>query len=259
LNTVIGLVHIEPDSGIAEQVRGDLKAAKYAVIDGVQPGTKALFVVVLSPQAVADRGVQQAIVDSLENNQQIIPVLAASVRLPRLIDHLQPLDYSETYEPNLLLMRIETLSAPGAPPPMKVLTPRVRASNRRAGLVVAVIVLAMFLAAIYMVAVVGVRAPAEEYAAVETEIILTRNYFIDGALPLSTQQAEAFPATLEAARTAVRVPLAETATAISEGVHFNFLPRTTAESAAFPLTLDALSTVVHEELIATATALAGEE
>jgi hypothetical protein len=255
----ITIVHAPGDRNLAARLRGDLEAAGWSVAESVQPGREPLLLAVLSPEAREDRAVQGAIIDALENRQHVIPVLAAPVELPRLIDHLPPLDFSQSYDAAPLLQRAEALNAPGAPPPLTTHTPSVRASNRRAGLIAGVLALLMFALGIYLIAFEGLGPPTEEFDAVETEIVLTRNYFIDSALPRSTEDAEQFAVTYDAARSDTQPALGATATAIAEEAHFQALPRTTEDAEAFPLTLESLSTVVHESVIATATAQAGGE
>lgn len=256
---MLTIAHTAADAKLAARIRGDLEAAEYTIHDSVQPGKDALLIVVLSPNTAADEGVQRAIIDALHNYQHVIPVIAQQVALPKLIDHLQPIDFSDEYDVARLLHRIEEVTAPGAPPPLTTLTPNVRASNLRAGLIGGGIVLILFVLGVYLIAFEGLAPPSDDFAAVETEIILTRNYFIDEALPRSTEDAETFPLTLEAAREAVQDPLELTVTGISEGAHFGFLPEDDDQAANFEITLDAISTVVRPDVIATATAATGED
>src|SRR5690606_15936689 len=108
------------------------------------------------------------------------------------------------------------LSASSGELQMKVHTPKTVTGNRRVGLVVAFFAIVMFLAGIYGVGVMGLQAPADEYNAVETEIVQTRNAYIDAALPRSTEDAVNFQATVDGAAPTLRPMLVATATALAE-------------------------------------------
>lgn len=254
----VTLIYAEPESKLAARVRADLETAGVTVNTTVQPGREALLLVLLSPAARDDAAVQQAIIAALDNGQHVVPVLAASVELPRLIDNLEPLDFSENYDAAALLQRLERLSRSDAPPPLVALTPMRRAANRRSALFFGSFALLSFVAALVMIAVLGYGPPEDEFASVETQIFLTRNYFIDNALPRTTDEAASFSATLERARPSVQPYLALTATGIAQGVQGSLVPRSTEEALNFEATARLVSTVVREELIATVTAAAGD-
>ena len=75
----------------------------------------------------------------------------------------------------------------------------------------------MFLAALYGIGVLGIQAPQEEYDQTVTQVVATRNAFIEAALPRSTEDAIVFAATVEGAATALQPLLAATATARAGG------------------------------------------
>lgn len=197
------IVYHPADSALAERIRADLSGAS---------GSENVAIIVLSPQAAADAAVQAALAGAIDQNQHIIPVLAKPVPLPRLIEHMEPLDFSAGYDRDRLAAR---LAASSVELQMKVLTPKTVGSNRRVGLVVAFFAIVMFAAGIYGVGVMGLQAPAREYNAVETEIIETRNAYIDAALPHSTEDALNFQATVDAAAPTLRPLLVATASAIA--------------------------------------------
>ncbi len=254
--SIVTLLNTPTDAALAGRIRSDLSAAGVQIGETVQAGREAVTVAVLSPKALEDSGFQQNVVKALENNQHIIPVLAAKVGLPRLLNNLQAVDFSERYDAKTLLERVNMLSAPDAPPPMAILTPTRRDANRRVGYLIGGIVIAFFVVGIWAVGSGTVQAPADEFASVETQIILTRNYFIDEALPRSTEDAVNFPATVENIPTKALMELIATATAIAGGVDGTFIPRSSEEATNFPATLENVSTVVHDRLLATVTAAA---
>jgi hypothetical protein len=134
----------------------------------------------------------------------------------------------------------------------------VRAANRRAGLIVGLAALAVFIGGLYLIGVAGLRPPEDEFYNMETREYVTRNAFIDQALPRGTEDALEFEATYEHARDALKPYLAATATAIHNRVQDYFVPHSTLEAENFESTANAVSTVVRPQLIATVTAAAGD-
>lgn len=238
---------VAADAELAGSLRQTLQQAGFEVVDTVQPD--GLLVAVVSPET------QPTIIEALEKHQHVIPVVTGETQLPRIIDHLQPVNADDR---KTLIEQVTYFASDAAPAPMVTHTPTVQAANRQAGMVMAVIALVIFAVGIYLVGFEGIQAPAEEFAGVETQIFLTRNWYIDEALPRSTEDAAGFAATYEAARPSVQPFLGATATAIAAGAEASYIPRSTDQATAFPLTVQYVSTVVRERLIATATAVAGE-
>ena len=195
------IIYHPANAGLAEHIQTDL-----AQTDEDRRTT----IVLVSPQANADADVQAALVQAIEHNQRIIPVLASAAPLPKLIEHLEPLDFSTGYDFKVLAARLAVV---GSEIPMKVRTPQAIAANRRTAVVVTIAAIFMFVVALYAVGVLGLQAPAEEYGVIETEVIMTRNAYIDAALPHSTEDAANFEPTVGAVTTALRPLLVATATA----------------------------------------------
>lgn len=201
------IVFNEADAALAERLRRDA---------GAHPALAAssAVVVIVSAAALADATVRRRIETARDRGEALVPLLAEPVALPRLIEHIAPVDFTEGYD---IAALAERLQIPAGALQMKVLTPAARATNRRAAVIFAVLALIMFALGLYGVGVLGLQAPAQEYNEVETEIILTRDGYIEAALPRSTEDALNFPATVEAARPTLRPLLIATATAVAGG------------------------------------------
>jgi hypothetical protein len=202
---MVKIIHAPADSGLAEKIKQDL--ANHAP----EETASGQVIAVLSAAAVTDSNVEAAIVASLERGERIIPVIAEPTTLPEIIEHLTPVDFSQGYQFEALRDRLANAGTP-----MKVRTPSVRKLNRLDGYVLIAFVLFCFVVALFFVAGGAVRNPDTEYAAVETAVVLTRNYYVDANLPRSTQEAAEFPRTVQAAPTALRPILSATATAVAE-------------------------------------------
>lgn len=212
--TTIRIVNTPGDAALAARLRDDLEGAGYTLAEIPAPGAEHLLAAVLSPAANADADVQAAITAALDAGQHIIPVLAKTAPLPRLIDHLAALDFSENYDTAALLAYAAALTAPGARRPLKVITPRVRQSNRRIGAWLGGLALLWFIIGLILVGVYGLQAPREEFNMVDTLEAATVQSAISRSLPRTTEDAANFPMTVQAAPTAQRPLLEATATAL---------------------------------------------
>lgn len=201
---MVNIIYAAQDGELAAQIERDVQAA------GLAETYANVSVVILSPSAAGDQHIQAALINALDRGQRLIPVLVAPTPLPELIEHLMPVDYSAGYDFASLHAQI---TAPGTP--MKVRTPVVRRANRLIGYVLVALAVLWFLIAVIFIAGGVIGRPDEEFDAVETQIVLTRNYYVDVNLPRSTQEAVEFASTVQAVPTALRPILSATATALA--------------------------------------------
>ncbi len=220
---MITLIYTAADEAPATTIRTELTARGYPLSDAIQTGREHVTIVLLSPDAIGDPAVQRATEAALDRGQHLIPVLARPVALPDLIDHLAAVDWSGGNDVEALQARLDAALSPDARLPMRARTPAVRAANRRAGLALALLALTIggIVTASLIQGIIGF--PEEEYEAVDTQAAATRDAmiaptmaFLSTMLPRSTEQAAAFPATLDAIPTLMRPFVALTATAMDE-------------------------------------------
>jgi hypothetical protein len=220
---MIKLVHTSTDAAFASRLLNELNGAGYPAenLTGNQLREDVL-IPVLSPAAVQDATVNTRLIQALDNGQYIVPVLASPVTLPKLIDHLDAIDYSSGIDLAPLRAKLDDIKAGNARLPLKVLTPTARKANRQVGLLVGLIALIMFAVGLYGVGVLGIQAPQEEYNAVETEAAATINAIVRpeleqyaNFLPRSTEEAANYQATLRAVPTVYRVFMGLTATSVA--------------------------------------------
>lgn len=217
---VLKFAYAAADAALANRMINDLRGS-HTISEGPAATGYQLLVLVLSQAGLADAGVTDALYDALDDSKHIIPVLAEPVAVPRLINHLTPADFSGgAYPIDDLRNAIGYLTGPDAPLPMRVLTPRTKKKNRNIGLIVFLAAFIMFMAGIIGVGVYHLQAPAEEYNAIETQIVQTRDAIIGPTLnalgqylPRSTEEASVFEATLQRMPTVHRPFMEATATA----------------------------------------------
>lgn len=250
----VTLVYAEPDYKLAMRIRGDLEAKSIRVVDDLT--NDAIMVAVLSPQGIKTPKLIEMLNIASDKYHHIIPVLAEAVKLPRVIDHLQPIDMSQANASQELIKRINFLASPEAPRPLTSLTPSKRKQNLQSSIFYAVIAFGIFLMGIIAVGVFGIQAPEDEYYTVETQVYLTQRVYIDQALPRSTEDAINFEATIPHIPTKARQEAIGTATWVASGQDGTFVPQNTEQAAQFQSTLTHLSTHVHDRIVATVTQFA---
>jgi hypothetical protein len=214
------MIHITSapeDAALATRLKTDLQGAGYTVSDELPRESSHILIAVLSPTAWENADLQATVIRALDGSQHIIPVLAGTVALPKLIAHLTPVDFSASYKLEVLKHEVDRLSAPDAPHPMRVLTPSVKSRNQRIGYWLLLLAIVWFVVAIVLIGVFRVQAPTDEYNTIATFAQATINVYVGQNLPHSTLEAENFPATLRAAPTAQRPLLIATTTAMAAG------------------------------------------
>ena len=222
---MLKLLYNATDARLANRIESDLRDAGYELLPADQGMTRDdVLIPILSPAAQRERAIQDAIDAALDRSQHVLPVIAQPVEIPRTIDHLPMLDYSDAYDFAALKANVDAALTPNARLPLKVLTSSTRRANRAAGLVVALIAVLMFLVGLYAVGVLKIQMPQEEFSAVDTEAAMTRDAIVAPELeiygqflPRSTEDAANYPATLQAVPTVYRSLMALTATAHTQG------------------------------------------
>jgi len=214
---MLHITYAPDDSALANRLKTDLQAAGYPINGDLPLEPDHLLIALLSPTGWANAAVQAAVFRALDNSQHIIPVLAGMDALPKVIDHLTPMDFTSDYRIDLLKGEIDRLSAPDAPRPMRALTPNVRRANRRIGCWLLALTAIWFIVGVILVGFFGVQAPQDEYNSVATFAQATINVYVRRNLPRTTEDAVNFMLTVQAAPTAQRPLLIATATRLAGG------------------------------------------
>lgn len=220
---MLKIISTAADAALAQRILGDFQAAGYPVSTEA-PAHGDTAILVLSKAALNDAGLHAALTQALDLSIHIVPVTAQPVALPKMIDHLDVVDFSSDYDFALLRQQVDRELAPDAPLAVRALTPKVRRSNRMAGFVVGIAALVMFVAGLYAVGVLGIQAPIQEFNNDFTALALTRDIIAAPELeiyaqflPQSTADATNYAPTLRAVPTVYRPLVALTATAVANG------------------------------------------
>ncbi|HRF99055.1 MAG TPA: hypothetical protein PLZ51_27780, partial [Aggregatilineales bacterium] len=102
--TTVTLIYAEADLKLAMRIRGDLEAESIRVVDDLQDNS--VVVAVLSASGVQSQKVINMLNVASDKYHHILPILSEMVKLPRVIDHLSALDFSQTYSGKNLLNRV---------------------------------------------------------------------------------------------------------------------------------------------------------
>lgn len=220
---MLKLLYTADDRALAERIAADFRATGYDV-EGGAPARGDVVIVLLSPAALADSALQNGLVGALDLSLHVVPVMAHPVALPKLIDHLDVVNFGDGYDFAVLRQQVDVATSGDAPLPVRVLTPSVRRSNRTVGIVVAIAALVMFAAGLYAVGVLHIQAPIEEFNSEETMFAATRDVLAAPQLriyaqflPRTTEEAANYLPTLIAVPTVYRPLMAMTATAVAAG------------------------------------------
>ena len=221
---MLKVIYTPADQMLAQRITADLRAAGYEVGEG-DPARGDVMVVALSPAALADDALQATVIRALDLSLHIIPVMTQPVKLPKLIDHLDVVNFGDGYDFAVLRQQLDLVQSADAPLPVRALTPSVKRSNRTTGIVVAVAALVMFAAGLYAVGVLGIQAPIEQFNNEETMFAATRDVLAAPELeiyaqflPKTTDEAANYIPTLIAVPTVYRPLVAMTATAVAAGI-----------------------------------------
>lgn len=223
----VNLAFHDTDAALAKKLTDDLSAAK---IKG--PGT--VLIALISRASVDDPDVLRQIDEAADLRQHVIPLRLDDAPLPRVIDHLDALDLrGGAYPFDQIKARVAQLTASNAPRPLTTHTASLRRSNRRAAIVMSIVVVAIFAIGLYGVGVLGIRAPQDEFDAVETARMNQRNTLIaptlEPLIPVGQFAISQFELTVTAVPTRLREFLIGTVTATSQGTYIpSPTPRVTA-------------------------------
>jgi hypothetical protein len=210
---MLTITYAPENQALADRIQKDLESKRHQFSSALEPGAGNILIALMS--SVAQKTVESAIVDALDNGQHIIPVLLENVTMPKLIDHLQPVNFVGAYNLLELERRIQVLASGEAGIPLRVLTPRARQKNRNFGYWLAIIAIIWFIIGVVLVGFFGAQAPRETYNAIATQDFATIQSYLNANVPRTTDEAVKFPVTVQAAPTAQRPYLIATATAIA--------------------------------------------
>jgi len=168
---MVYILHTPAASATADRLRADLQSAGHA-IESTQSTTRTQVVIaLLGANSESDPSFMQGLLRALDSSQHLLPVLVEDVPLPKVIEHLGALDFTDGYDPKAIQQWLSLVA-------------------------------------------------------------VTVDAALDRFRPNSTLDATGFPATVQAAPTAARPLLAQTATAQAAELMGTVLPTLTPSPTA---------------------------
>jgi hypothetical protein len=198
---MLNISYTPKDAKTAEAMQKDLAAAPLRL-------EHSILIVLLNSEAIADEELMRAVKTAERDNQVIAPVLLQKVALPENMKGLESLDLSKGYDKNKLLSFIKSTD----------LGKEVKSRNRRLLFYVGGAALLVFVISIASLVSGLVVPPNDEFATenalqdAQIETVIAPE--LEAAQPRTTEDALAFPATVEAARRQLQPFLIATATAL---------------------------------------------
>src|SRR5688572_11928190 len=150
---MITILYAARDAQLASQMASDLRAKGYTLAEHVQSGRDQVAVLLMSPGTLDDPAVLREVESAFDQGQHVVPVITAQTAMPKLLAHLEALDFSKGYDAAALDARLQAETAPGARRPVRVHTTRTRKSNARTLVALLAIVITMFLIGTYFIGI----------------------------------------------------------------------------------------------------------
>lgn len=221
---MLQITYTENDSKIAKQMQQDLSDAQLRL-------QHRILIVLISPDAVTDEAVLSSINKAINEKQVLAPIILQDATLPESLGDKMSLDLREGYKKNKVVQFVNRVD---------IGKDRLK-RNRQWLFYVSVVVLLVFIVSLTTLASGFIAPPFDEFATeralqdAQIETVVAPQ--LEAVRPRTTEDAESFPATVEAANDNLQPFMIGTATAIP---------------------LDRLATdTAREAIIATSTAEAG--
>lgn len=197
---MLNITYAPSEAKLAEQMQADLIKLHMRLEHNI-------LIVLVTPDAIADDTVMQTVRKAQRDKHLIAPVIIQATSLPDELKGVKTLDVTKGYKAGALRDYVRRTD----------LGEQVLRSNSRIFLWLMIVIVIVFSVGTWALATGRVGVPEAEFAteeAIRQQMIQTLTFpTLDALLPRSTEDAENFPLTLEAANTRNAPLLALTATA----------------------------------------------
>jgi len=198
---MLNITYAPSEAELAEKLQNDLGQAAFELENN-------FLIVLVAPESSSEETVEKAIKDALAEGHKVVPFMVRDAAVPQPIRNMPVFNMKNNYKINKVVDYLKKVDQ----------GERIK-SNNQAFLFLGIIVLIVFTLSMIGLASGLVAFPRDEYdAAIATENA-ARDALIQPTLdvwqPRSTEDAENFPATVEAVGTRYRSFVIMTATAIA--------------------------------------------
>jgi len=198
---MLNITYAPSEAALAEQLQNDLSSATFEL-------QHHFLLVLVVPESSSEETVDKAIRDALAEGHKVVPLLVRPAPVPEPIQHMPVFNMTNGYKTPRLIQWLQDVDQE-----------KRKAANKRAFVVLGVIVGVMFILSSLALGGGLVAFPDREFEEANAAEIATRDALIQPTLdvwqPRSTEEAANFPATVEAVGTRYRPFIVMTATAIA--------------------------------------------
>lgn len=182
---MLNITYAPSDASTAEKMQADLAEANLKLVNNI-------LIVLMSPDALADEGVQNAIRSTRKEGQRVAMVMLQETKLPDSLQDLPTMNMTQKYDLKRLTRFVLRAD----------LEAQVRRANNRVLFYLVAAVVLIFAASIWALTTGLVAPPADEFATenalIDSQIETITFPTLDSFQPRTTQDAENFPATADA-------------------------------------------------------------
>jgi len=182
---MLNITYAPSDASTAEKMQNDLAEANLKLVNNI-------LVVLMTPDALADEGVQNAIRLARKESQRVALVMLQETKLPESLKDLPTMNMTRRYDMKRLTRFVLRAD----------LEAQVRRANNRVLFYLAAAVILIFAASVWALATGAVAPPNDEFATenalIDSQVETITFPTLDAFQPRTTQDALDFPATADA-------------------------------------------------------------
>lgn len=198
---MLRITYAPNDTQLAQRLQNDLSKEHLQLESPV-------VIVLISPEASTDPAITKEIEEAIARGDLIFPVLVRKTSLPQVLRPYTAFDMTRGYEQRKLVAALRRA----------VIERHTKKANRRLLIGLSIVVVFVFSVAVWSIASGIIAFPADEFAtenAIQQQMIETFSYpTLNPLMPRTTEDAIAFPRTVEAANTRNAPLLQATASAL---------------------------------------------
>ncbi len=184
---MLNITYAPNDADTAERMQEDLATANLKMVNHI-------LLALITPDALADEGVQKAIRMAQKENHRVALVILRKTELPKSLQEFPSLNLTSGY--NMKRLTRFVLRAD--------LEAQVRRANNRVLFYLVAAVIIVFAGSIWALTTGIVASPTDEFATenalIDSQVETITFPTLDAFQPRTTQDAESFPATADALR-----------------------------------------------------------
>ncbi|MDQ7025092.1 MAG: hypothetical protein Q9P01_02685 [Anaerolineae bacterium] len=230
---MLNITYAPNDAALAERMQKELSKT-------TETFDANILIILVSPTSVTDKSVLKALDTAIAQKHSLLPVIVEKTTLPQSIRHVEAVDLTKGYDFNAVMIALR----------QRKNGQDIRRRNTRIAWGLFSIVLLSFVISVYGLSTGYIGVPVDEFsteAAEQQRMIETFTFpTLDPLMPRTTQDAQNFPRTVEAANTRNAPLLMLTASALPANLQATQEAFLTIEAATLTARADMTSIAATE-------------